>query len=192
MNRCHWVDLNSDIYIKYHDEEWGVPTYDDNKLFELLLLESFQAGLSWICILKKREFFREAMDNFDPVKIANYKENKIDNLLQNKNIVRSRRKIEASILNAKIFLAIQKEWGTFSNYIWHFTNYQVIKNITNELKTTSSLSDEVSADLRKRGMKYTGSIIIYSYLQAIGVIDDHERDCFKYKSINFNIKENLK
>ena len=123
---------------------------------------------------------REAFDSFNPVKIANYGEEKISILLQNKNIIRSRRKIEAMISNAKIFLDIQKEWGSFSDYIWHFTDYQVIKNLDDNLKTTSSLSDEVSSDLRKRGMKYVGSIIIYSYLQAIGVIDDHELDCFKY------------
>lgn len=178
--RCHWVDLKSEIYIKYHDEEWGVPVYDDRTLFELLVLESFQAGLSWICVLNKREAFREALDNFDSIKISNYKEEKIEALLQNKNIIRSRRKIEAIINNAKIFIEIQKEWGTFSNYIWHFTNRQVIKNKDDNLKTTSPLSDEVSNDLRKRGMKYTGSVIIYSYLQAIGIIDDHEQDCFKY------------
>lgn len=180
MKRCQWVDLNSDLYIKYHDEEWGVPIYDDQKLFELLILESFQAGLSWICILKKREAFKDALDNFNPVKISLYKEDKIDELLNNKDIIRNRRKIIAMIGNAKVFLDIQKEWGSFSNYIWHFTNYQVIKNRDKQIKTTSSLSDIVSRDLIKRGMKYTGSIIIYSYLQAIGVINDHELDCFKY------------
>lgn len=182
MQRCHWVDLKSDVYIKYHDEEWGVPVYEDHTLFELLVLESFQAGLSWLCVLNKREFFREAFDQFDPIKISNYSEEQISILLQNEKIIRSRRKIEATISNAKIFLEIQKEWGSFSEYIWHFTNYQVIKNKDDNLKTTSSLSDEVSADLRKRGMKYTGSIIIYSYLQAIGVINDHELNCFKYES----------
>lgn len=180
MQRCHWVDLKSQIYIDYHDYEWGVPTYDDQTLFELLVLESFQAGLSWLCVLKKREFLREAFDSFDPVKIANYGEEKISILLQNKNIIRSRRKIEAMISNAKIFLDIKKEWGSFSNYIWHFTDYQVIKNLDDNLKTTSSLSDEVSIDLKKKGMKYVGSIIIYSYLQAIGIINDHELNCFKY------------
>lgn len=180
MKRCHWVDEKSNLYIKYHDEEWGVPVYDDRELFELLVLESFQAGLSWICVLNKREAMRKAMDNFDPVKISKYSEEKISTLLENKEIIRSRRKIEATINNAKIYLAIQEEWGSFSNYIWHFTNGKVIKNIDNVLKTTSPLSDEVSNDLKKRGMKYTGSIIIYSYLQAIGVINDHEIDCYKY------------
>lgn len=180
MNRCKWVDLNNETYVKYHDKEWGIPEYDDNKLFELLALESFQAGLSWACILNKREYFKEAFDNFDPVKISNYGEEKISILLQNKNIVRNKNKIEAIINNAKVFLNIKKEWGSFSSYIWHFTNGKVIKNKDNNIKTESSLSKEISLDLRKRGMKYTGSVIIYSYLQSIGVIDDHEKECFKY------------
>mgnify|MGYP003304403577 CR=1 FL=1 len=180
MQRCHWVDLKSELYIKYHDEEWGVPVYNEQKLFELLVLETFQAGLSWLCVLNKREAFRKALDNFDPVAISKYDDNKINILLQNKNIIRSRRKIEATINNALVFLDIKKEWGTFSKYIWHFTTNNIIKNTSDNLKTTSPLSDEVSLDLRKRGMKYTGSIIIYSYLQAIGVINDHEISCFKY------------
>lgn len=182
MDRCHWVDERSEIYIKYHDEEWGVPVYDDRELFELLVLESFQAGLSWLCVLNKRESFRLAMNNFDPIKISKYDEDKISILLDNKDIIRSRRKIEAVINNAKIFLSIQKEWGSFSKYIWHFTDGKVIKNKSDIFTTTSPLSDCVSHDLRKRGMKYTGSVIIYSYLQAIGVIDDHELNCYKYSS----------
>ena len=180
MQRCKWVDLKEPIYITYHDQEWGVPEYEDKKLFELLMLESFQAGLSWLCVLKKREAFREAFDNFDPEKIAQYTEEKILELLQNEKIIRSRRKIEAIIQNANIFLEIQKEWGTFSKYIWHFTDGKIIKNTEDNVPTTSPLSDTVSQDLRKRGMKYTGSIIIYSYLQAIGIIDDHESTCFRY------------
>lgn len=180
MKRCRYVDLKSTSYIKYHDEEWGIPTYDDKVLFEFLLLECFQAGLSWLCILNKREAFRLAFDNFDPEVIAKYDAKKIDELAQNKDIIRCRRKIKAAINNAQVFLVIKKEWGTFSNYIWHFTNQQVIKNKDDSLPTTSPLSDEVSRDLKKRGMQYTGSIIIYSYLQAIGVIDDHELSCFKY------------
>ena len=182
MNRCKWVDLNNETYVKYHDEEWGIPEYDDNKLFELLALESFQAGLSWSCILNKREAFKEVFDNFDPVKISNYGEEEISILLENKNIVRNRNKIEAIINNAKIFLSIKKEWGSFSRYIWHFTKGKVIKNKDDNLKTESTLSKDISLDLKKRGMKYTGSVIIYSYLQAIGVIDDHEKECFKYNS----------
>ena len=179
MRRCSWVNENNDLYVKYHDEEWGVPVYDDDKLFELLVLESFQAGLSWECVLNKREAFRKALDNFNPIKISNYSEEKISTLLNNKDIIRSMRKIEAIINNAKIFLDIKKEWGNFSSYIWHFTNNKVVKNKSNVIVTKSPLSDEISLDLKKRGMKYTGSIIIYSYLQAIGIIDDHEKNCFK-------------
>ncbi len=181
MRRCKWVILDEPIYIKYHDEEWGKKETNDNKLFEMLVLESFQAGLSWICILKKRNNLKEAFDNFDYKKIANYKEEKIQELLNNKGIIRSRRKIEATINNAKIFISIQKEWGSFSKYIWHFTNGKIIKNKNNIFNTTSPLSDEISKDLKKRGMKFVGSIIIYSYLQAIGIINDHEKECFCYK-----------
>ena len=178
--RCSWVDLKSDIYVKYHDEEWGVPKYDDRDLFELLVLESFQAGLAWITVLKKREAFREAFDNFDVLKVANYKEEKINELLNNEKIIRSRGKINASINNAKIFIQIQKEFGSFSNYIWSFTNKKVVKNNTNNIPVSTELSDIISKDLKKRGMKYVGTVIIYSYLQAIGVVDDHEIDCFRY------------
>lgn len=180
MNRCKWVDLNSPIYVQYHDEEWGVPKYDDRELFELLILEGFQAGLSWITVLKKRTAFRYAFDNFDVDKIINYDEAKIQELLKNEGIIRSRQKIEATIKNAKIFKEIQKEYGSFSKYIWGFTGGKVIKNRNDKLPVSSELSDKVSKDLKKRGMKYTGTVIIYSYLQAIGVIDDHETTCFKY------------
>ena len=149
MKRCSWVDLRSDIYIRYHDLEWGVPVFDDQKLFELLVLESFQAGLSWLCILNKREYFREAMDQFDPEKVSLYDEEKIEELLLNEKIIRSRRKIEAVIGNAKIFLEIKKEWGSFSNYIWHFTNGEVIKNKDDVFSVSSKLSDVVSIDLKK-------------------------------------------
>ncbi len=178
--RCSWVDLKSDIYVKYHDEEWGVPKYDDRDLFELLVLESFQAGLAWITVLKKREAFREAFDNFDVLKVVNYKEEKINELLNNEKIIRSRGKINASINNAKIFILIQREFGSFSNYIWSFTNKKVVKNNTNNIPVSTELSDIISKDLKKRGMKYVGTVIIYSYLQAIGVVDDHEIDCFRY------------
>ncbi len=180
MKRCFWVDEKSEIYTKYHDEEWGVPKFDDRELFELLVLESFQAGLSWITVLKKREAFRKSFDNFNVEKVANYGENKVSELLQNPQIIRSKGKINAAINNAKIFQQIQKEFGSFSNYIWHFTNGKVIKNTTGEIIVSSPLSDEISKDLKKRGMKYVGTVIIYSYLQAIGVIDDHDKDCFKY------------
>ena len=180
MKRCHWVDENSPIYIKYHDEEWGIPKYDDKELFELLILESFQAGLSWITVLKKREDFRIAFDNFDVKKVAFYDETKVNELLNNEKIIRSRGKINSAINNAKIFIEIQKEFGSFSDYIWGFTNNQVVKNNSDVLPVSTPLSDKISKDLKKRGMKYVGTIIIYSYLQAIGVVDDHEKDCFKY------------
>lgn len=180
MKRCHWVDENSPIYIKYHDEEWGIPKYDDKELFELLIFESFQAGLSWITVLKKREDFRIAFDNFDVKKVASYDESKVNELLNNEKIIRSRGKINSAINNAKIFIDIQKEFGSFTNYIWGFTNNQVVKNSSDVLPVSTPLSDKISKDLKKRGMKYVGTIIIYSYLQAIGVVDDHEKDCFKY------------
>ena len=180
MKRCHWVDENSSIYTKYHDEEWGIPKYDDKELFELLVLESFQAGLSWITVLKKREDFRIAFDNFDVKKVAFYDETKVNELLNNEKIIRSRGKINSAINNAKIFIDIQKEFGSFTNYIWGFTDNQVVKNSSDVLPVSTPLSDKISKDLKKRGMKYVGTIIIYSYLQAIGVVDDHEKDCFKY------------
>ncbi len=180
MKRCFWVDEKSEIYTKYHDEEWGIPKHDDHELFELLILESFQAGLSWITILKKRENFRKAFDNFDIQKVANYNNEKIDELLSNTGIIRSKNKILSAINNAKIFMQIQKDFGSFANYIWSFTNNKVLKNTTGKIITSSSLSDEISKDLKKRGMKYVGTVIIYSYLQAIGIIDDHDQNCFKY------------
>lgn len=180
MKRCFWVDEKSEIYIKYHDEEWGVPKYDDKELFELLVLEGFQAGLSWITVLKKREAFRLAFDNFDVVKVSEYKEEKIEEFLKNPNIIRSRRKIESAILNAKIFIQIQKEYGSFSDYIWSFTEGKIIKNTLNTIPVSTPLSDNISKDLKKRGMKYVGTVIVYSYLQAIGVVNDHEPSCFKY------------
>ena len=180
MKRCSWVDENSQIYKDYHDNEWGVPKYDDKELFELLILEGFQAGLSWLTVLKKREAFCKAFDNFDVKKVANYNQNKIDKLLQNESIIRSRSKINAAILNAKIFLDIQKEFGTFSKYIWSFTDGKIIKNQDNKFQVSTPLSDSISKDLKKRGMKYVGTVIIYSYLQSIGIVNDHETNCFKY------------
>ncbi len=180
MKRCFWVDEKSEIYLKYHDEEWGVPKYDDRELFELLVLESFQAGLSWLTVLKKREAFRDAFDNFDVNKVASYNEAKVESLLQNENIIRSRGKINAAINNAKIFIGIQKEYGSFSNYIWGFTDNKIIKNVSNKIPVSTPLSDKISKDLKKRGMKYVGTVIIYSYLQSIGIVNDHEKDCFRY------------
>lgn len=180
VKRCFWVDEKSDIYVKYHDEEWGIPKYDDVELFELLILEGFQAGLSWLCVLNKREAFRNAFDNFDVKKVAKYDEKKIEELLKNEKIIRSRNKIESAIKNAKIFIEIQKEFGSFSRYIWGFTKGKVIKNTTDKFEVSTPLSDKISKDLKKRGMKYVGTVIIYSYLQAIGIINDHETTCCKY------------
>lgn len=178
MKRCPWVNEKNLLYVKYHDEEQGVPVYDDNKLFEMLLLESFQAGLSWECILNKREAFKKAFDNFDYQKISNYNEEKIEELLNNKDIIRNKRKITSTITNAKIFMDIKKEYQTFSNYLWHYTNNKIIYEYD---KTTSELSDKISKDLYKRGMRFVGSTIIYSYLQAIGIINSHNPECDLYK-----------
>ena len=178
MQRCSWLNLNNPLYVKYHDEEWGVPVYDDHKLFEMLLLESFQAGLSWECILNKREAFKKAFDNYNYKKIKDYNEEKQKELMNNKNIIRNKRKISATIKNAKIFMEIQKEYNSFSNYLWHFTNNKIIYETG---KTTSTLSDQISKDLKKRGMSFVGTTIIYSYLQAIGMINSHEKNCYLYK-----------
>ena len=183
MQRCKWCNLDNPLYVKYHDEEWGEPTYDDKDLFELLILESFQAGLSWECVLNKRENFRHAYDNFDIDKIINYDETKINELKQNPGIIRNKLKIKASINNAKIFKKIKKEYGSFSKYIWSFTNNQIIYEIG---KTSSELSDKISKDLKKRGMTFVGTTIIYAYLQAIGIVNSHDENCFKYKKGNQN------
>lgn len=175
--RCTWVEGKEEIYINYHDEEWGVAKYDDDILYEMLVLESFQAGLSWITILKKREAFREAFDNFDINKIMDYDEKKVNELLQNEKIIRHRGKIEAAINNAKVFRQIQEECGSFSDYIWAFTDGETIKA---EYLTKSELSDRIAKELKKKGMKFVGSTIIYSYLESIGIIDNHEEDCFLY------------
>ena len=178
MNRCRWCNIKNEKYIDYHDNEWGVPNFDDKYLFEMLILESFQAGLSFECILNKREFFRISYDNFDIDKVCNYDHQKIDELLNNKNIIRNRLKIISSINNAKIFKNIQNEYGSFYNYLKLFTKGKTIYELG---KTTNYLSDELSKDLVKRGMKFVGSTIMYSYLQAIGVIYSHSKCCFLYK-----------
>ncbi|WP_233899693.1 DNA-3-methyladenine glycosylase I [Tenacibaculum piscium] len=180
--RCLWVG-NNPLYIKYHDTEWGVPVYDDAVLFEFLLLESFQVGLNWITILKKRENFRSAFDNFDYTKIANYDEYKYDELLQNIGIVRHKLKIKSAILNAKLFMEVQKEFGSFSVYIWSFVAGKPIKNNfknSAEVPASTALSDTISKDLKKRGFKFVGATIIYAYMQAIGMVNDHTTSCFKY------------
>ena len=178
MIRCKWCNLNNPKYIEYHDNEWCKPNNDEKYLYEMLILESFQAGLSWECILNKRDDFRKAFDNFDIDKICNYKEDKIQELLQNEKIIRNKLKINATINNSKIFKKIQNEYGTFYNYLRTFTNDKIIYEID---QTTNEFSDSLSKDLKKRGMKFAGSTIIYSYLQAIGVIYSHDKDCFLYK-----------
>lgn len=178
MNRCKWCNLKNKKYVEYHDKEWCVPNFDDKYLFEMLILESFQAGLSWECVLNKRDSFREAYDNFEIDKVCSYDDKKISELLNNENIVRNKLKIKASINNSRIFKKIQSEYGTFYNYLSKFTGNQVYYE-TN--LTKSALSDAISNDLKRRGMKFVGSTIIYSYLQAIGVIYSHEEECFLYK-----------
>ena len=176
--RCKWCNLNNPIYVAYHDEEWGVPQFDDAKLYELLVLEPFQAGLSWETILNKRENFRLAFDGFNPERIKDYGSEKTAALMADKGIIRNRRKIDATIGNAKVFLEVQKEWGTFSDYIRHFTDGQVVYETG---VTSSPLSDEISKDLIRRGMRFVGTTIVYSYLQAIGVIYSHDEGCYLYK-----------
>ena len=175
--RCKWCNLKNEIYVKYHDEEWCKLNLDDKYLYEMLILESFQAGLSWECVLNKREDFRKAFDDFDIDKICNYGNKKVEELLKNKKIIRNKLKIKATISNSKIFKKIQQEYGTFHNYLKSFTNDNIIYEVD---KTTSELSDNISKDLQRRGMKFVGSTIIYSYLQAVGIIYSHDKECFLY------------
>ena len=183
MNRCKWCNLNNPLYVSYHDNEWGALRTDDDYLFEMLILESFQAGLSWECILNKRDAFRKAYDNFSLDKVCSYDEEKINELIGNKDIVRNKLKIRASVNNARIFKIIVFEFGSFYSYLCSFTNGSIFYEID---KTKSLLSDSISSDLVKRGMKFVGSTIIYSYLQAIGVIYSHDKDCYLYRSSNDN------
>ena len=178
MIRCKWCNLDNKKYVDYHDNEWGILNLDDSYLFEMLILESFQAGLSWECVLNKRDNFRLCYDNFNLDKIINYDDKKIDELLQNKGIIRNKLKIKMSINNAKIFKKIQTEFGSFSNYLNSFTKGKIIYELN---LTHSKLSDDISKNLMSRGMKFVGTTIIYSYLQAIGIIYSHDRECFKYK-----------
>lgn len=185
MKRCSWCG-SDELYTKYHDQEWGVPVFDDRVQFEFLVLESAQAGLSWITILRKRENYRVAYDNFDPVSVANFDDKKIDELLKNEGIIRNGNKIRASINNAKRFIEIQKEFGSFCNYIWKFVDFKSIVNSwenESEIPAKTSLSEEISADLKKRGFKFLGPVIVYSHLQATGLINDHMRDCFRYNEL---------
>lgn len=179
MKRCFWANPKNPLYIAYHDEEWGVPCHDERMLFEMLILEGFQAGLSWECVLNKRDAFREAFDNFDVQKVVKYDDNKLSELLVNPNIIRNRLKLSASVTNARAFIKIQEEFGSFDKYIWSFTGGKVILEPC-DIRTTSPLSDTISKDMKKRGMKFVGSTVIYSYLQAIGVINGHLEGCFKF------------
>ena len=177
MKRCTWCNLNNPKYIEYHDYEWGKLNTDEKYLFEMLILESFQAGLSWQCVLNKREAFKEAFDQFDVNKIAMYDDCKINELMNNPKIIRNSRKIKAAVKNAQIFIEIQKEYGSFSKYLWAYTNDKIIYE-KKENETTSTLSDQISKDLKKKGMSFVGSITIYSYLEAIGIYNHHDRNCF--------------
>ena len=174
--RCHWCNERNAAYVRYHDEEWGVEEHDDRRLFELLVLECFQAGLSWECVLNKREAFRRAFDAFDVHRVAQYGEEKMAALLADEGIIRNRLKIAAATTNARVFIAIAEEWGSFDRYIWGFTHGKTIRETG---PTHSALSDAVSRDLRRRGMKFVGTTIVYSFLQAIGVINGHEEGCWR-------------
>jgi DNA-3-methyladenine glycosylase I len=178
--RCAWCG-NDELYQKYHDEEWGKPVYDDDTIFEFLILESFQAGLSWMTILRKRENFKKAFDNFNYKKIAQYSDDKIEELMQNSGIVRNKLKILATITNAQKFMEVQKEFGSFSNYIWAFVDGKPIINQPNTLKevpATTEISDKLAKDLKKRGFKFMGSTVVYAHMQATGMVNDHVNDCF--------------
>ena len=183
--RCAWLNYGkapSELYIKYHDEEWGVAIYDDRALFEFLILEGAQAGLSWITILNKRDNYRKAYDNFDPIKISKYSDEKQLELLRNTGVVRNKLKINASIINAKAFLEVQNEFGSFNKYIWSFTDHKIIHNKWKSLKdipVTTKESDVMSKDLKKRGFKFVGSTICYAFMQAVGMVNNHSVDCFR-------------
>ncbi|MCK4765663.1 MAG: DNA-3-methyladenine glycosylase I [Candidatus Aminicenantes bacterium] len=184
--RCEWVPLNDPLYVKYHDEEWGVPVHDDRLLFEALILDGAQAGLSWITILRRRENYRQAYDNFDPQKVARYGEEKIAQLLADAGIIRNRRKVESSVNNARVFLEIQKECASFDKYIWQFVGGKTKINrweSIKEMPATSPESEAMSKDLKKRGFKFAGPTICYAFMQAAGLINDHTVDCFRYREV---------
>ena len=183
MNRCSWC-IDDPLMMKYHDEEWGTPVHSERKHFEFLVLETFQAGLSWMVVLRKRGNFRKAFDNFDPKKVARYNRRKIDRLVKDEGIIRNRRKIEAAVNNAKRFLEVQKEFGSFDKYLWGFVDNRPITNRWKKLSqipATTKLSDEISRDMKKRGFSFVGSTVIYAHLQAIGMVNDHLVSCFRYK-----------
>lgn len=184
-NRCGWC-IGNPLYEAYHDKEWGVPVYDDDTLFEFLILETFQAGLSWITVLKKRDNFRKAFDNFDYKKIATYNSSKVEELLQDAGIIRNKLKVNATISNAQAFMKIQDEFGSFSKYIWDFIDGKPIKNNVEKYKdapANTALSDAISKDLKKRGFKFVGSTVIYAQMQATGMVNDHEVSCFRYHEV---------
>lgn len=186
--RCPWPS-DDKLMIKYHDKEWGVPLRNDRKLFEFLILEGFQAGLSWRTILHKRENFRKAFDNFDFNKVAKYNSRKIKSLLRNEGIIRNKLKIESAITNAKAFLQVRKEFGTFDKYIWNFVNGKPIQNkfkSLKELPAKTKLSDKISDDLKNRGFKFVGSTIVYAHMQATGMVNDHLTSCYRYNEIKTN------
>lgn len=185
IKRCDWVGREA-IYKDYHDNEWGIPVYDDDRMFEFLILEMFQAGLSWITILRKRENFRQAFDNFDYKKIALYDEDKIADLLVNAGIIRNRLKIRATVNNAKEFMKVQKEFGSFCKYIWGVVGDKPIDNAfksIDDLPAKTELSDKISKDLKKRGFKFVGSTIVYAHMQACGMVNDHTTDCYRYSEV---------
>ncbi|MEW4923313.1 DNA-3-methyladenine glycosylase I [Algibacter sp. 2305UL17-15] len=184
-HRCGWCEGDA-LYEAYHDEEWGVPIYDDDKLFEFLILETFQAGLSWITVLRKRENFRKAFDNFNYKKIANYQQDKMDSLLQDAGIIRNKLKVKATVTNAQAFIKIQDEFGSFSDYIWGFVDGKPIKNVLTDYKkapANTPLSDTISKDLKRRGFKFVGSTVVYAHMQATGMVNDHEVNCFRYEEV---------
>lgn len=184
-HRCGWC-VGDAIYEAYHDQEWGKPVYDDDTIFEFLILETFQAGLSWITVLRKRENFRAAFDDFDYKKIATYNESKLEELMQNEGIIRNKLKIKATVTNAQAFMKVQEEFGTFSKYIWAFVNGKPIKNKVKNYKeapANTAISDALSKDLKKRGFKFVGSTVMYAHMQATGMINDHEVDCFRYNEV---------
>lgn len=185
VKRCQW-SVSDPLYINYHDKEWGVPVHNDRKLFEMIVLDGAQAGLSWLTILKKRENYRKAFDNFDPKKVAAYDKRKISQLLKNDGIIRNKLKIESAVTNAVAFLRVKKEFGTFDKYIWMFVNGKTKINAWRELKQippTSAESDAMSKDLKARGFKFVGSTICYAFMQAAGLVNDHTVDCFRYKEL---------
>lgn len=183
VTRCSWTGAD-ELYQKYHDNEWGKPLHDDNKLFEMLILEGMQAGLSWITILRKRENFRKAFDNFNIDKILKYNDKKIETLMQDAGIIRNRLKIQSVIVNAKAFLDVQKEYGSFDTFLWSYVDNKPIQNCFHtiqEVPAKTDLSDKISKDLKKRGFKFVGSTIVYAYMQSIGMVNDHTTDCFLYQ-----------